>query len=165
MNIPVYSVVAFSNTGKTTMLEKLIPILKNHGLRVAVVKHDAHEFEIDREGKDSWRMTRAGADVTVVSSQTKAAFMENRYVPIDEIIARIKDVDIIITEGYKHGPWPKIALRRAENNQPFPLPPEECFAVMSDQPVDTKTPCFTLNEAEKLAMLIENDLKTRRNDE
>lgn len=161
MSIPVYSVVAFSNTGKTTMLEKLIPILKQHGLRVAVVKHDAHEFEIDREGKDSWRMTRAGAAVTVVSSGTKAAFMENRYVPIDEIISRIKDVDLIITEGYKHGPWPKIALRRAENNQPFPVPPEDCLAVMSDLPEQTTVPSFGLDEVEKLAALIETDLKNR----
>lgn len=159
MNIPVYSVVAFSNTGKTTMLEKLIPELKRRGFRVAVVKHDAHEFEIDHKGKDSWRMTQAGADVTVVASQTKAAVMENRYVPLEELIGRIGDVDIILTEGYKHGPWPKIALMRSENGKPLPLSPEECLAVMSDVPIKTDTPCLGLDDIPKLADIIINDIK------
>ncbi len=159
--IPVYSVVAYSNTGKTTMLEKLIPRLKSRGLRVAVIKHDAHEFDIDHKGKDSWRFTHAGAEVTVIASGTKAAIVENRYVPVEELISRIKDVDLIITEGYKQGPWPKIALRRAENNKEFPVPPEDCLAVMSDLPETTDTPCFKLDDVEKLADLIVNDMKTR----
>lgn len=159
MNIPVYSVVAFSNTGKTTMLEKLIPELKRRGFRVAVIKHDAHEFEIDHKGKDSWRMTQAGADVTAVASQTKAAVMENRYVPLEELISRIKNVDIILTEGYKHGPWPKIALMRGGNGKPLPLSPEECLAVMSDVPIKADTPCLGLDDISKLADIIINDIK------
>ena len=63
MNIPTYALVAFSNSGKTTFLEKLIPALKSRGLRVAVIKHDGHDFQLDKEGKDSWRITQAGADV------------------------------------------------------------------------------------------------------
>lgn len=157
--IPVYSIIAFSNTGKTTLLEKLIPELKQRGLRTAVIKHDAHEFEIDHEGKDSWRMTRAGAAVTVVASQTKAAIMENRFVPIEELIERIRDVDIILTEGYKHGPWPKIALQRRDNGKPLPLPPEECFVIMTDVPLETKTPSLGLDDVSKLADIIVRDLK------
>jgi molybdopterin-guanine dinucleotide biosynthesis protein MobB len=80
MDIPVYSFIAKSGTGKTTLIEKLIPELKSRGLRVAVMKHDAHEFDVDKPGKDSWRMTRAGADVTVIASATHAAVMENRPV-------------------------------------------------------------------------------------
>lgn len=163
-NIPVYSFVAFSNTGKTTVLEKLIPELKSRGLRVAVIKHDAHEFDIDHEGKDSWRFTKAGADITVVASGTKAAIMENRYVPIEELISRIKDVDIILTEGYKQGPWPKIALQRLENNKPLPLPVEDCLAIMTDVPETIPTPSLKLNDIEKLADLIEEDLNIRQND-
>jgi molybdopterin-guanine dinucleotide biosynthesis protein MobB len=162
MTIPVYSVVAYSNTGKTTLLEKLIPELGRRGLRVAVIKHDAHEFEIDREGKDSWRLTKAGAQVTVVASRTKAAIMENRFVPIEELIARVKDVDIILTEGYKHGPWPKIALMRRENNQPLPLPPEECLAVVTDVPVETKTPCLGFDDISALADIILADMAKRQ---
>ena len=94
MSIPVFSFVAFSGTGKTTFLEKLIPQLKARGLRVAVYKHDAHEFEIDKKGKDSWRFTAAGADVTVISSNTKAAVMENRYVSPEELVPEI----LLVTE-------------------------------------------------------------------
>ena len=159
--IPVYSVVAFSGTGKTTVLEKLIRIIKTRGLRVAVIKHDAHEFEIDREGKDSWRMTQAGADVTAVASATKAAIMQNRYIPIEELIGMISDVDVIITEGYKHGPWPKIALARQANGKPLPIPPEECFAVMTDFPVETTVPHLDLGNAEALAELIIADMKKK----
>ena len=159
MKIPVYAVVAYSNTGKTTLLEKLIPELKRRGLRTAVIKHDAHEFEIDREGKDSWRMTKAGAEVTVVASRTKAAIMENRFIPIEELIARIHDVDIILTEGYKQGPWPKIALMRAANSRPLPLRPAECLAILSDVPVATATPCLQLDEVSRLADIIVGDMK------
>ncbi|MBR2328291.1 MAG: molybdopterin-guanine dinucleotide biosynthesis protein B, partial [Clostridia bacterium] len=76
MNIPTYALVAFSNSGKTTFLEKLIPALKSRGLRVAVIKHDGHDFQLDKEGKDSWRITQAGADVTAIVSKTHAAIME-----------------------------------------------------------------------------------------
>ena len=159
--IPVYSFVAFSNTGKTTLLEKLIPELKSRGFRVAVIKHDAHEFDIDHKGKDSWRMTHAGAEVTVVASQTKAAIMENRYIPIDELIARVKDVDIILTEGYKSGPWPKIALQRQDNKKPLPLPPEDCLAVMTDVPLVADTICLGLDDVSKLADIIVDDMNKR----
>lgn len=159
-SIPVYSVVAFSNTGKTTLLEKLIPELKRRGLKVAVVKHDAHEFEIDRPGKDSWRMTQAGAEVTAVASKTHAVIMENRFIPIEELISMIRDVDIILTEGYKHGPWPKIALMRKDNAKPLPLPPDTCLAVMADTPVETDTPVLGLSDIELLADIIIEDMKT-----
>ncbi len=79
MSIPVYSVVAWSGTGKTTILEQLIPVLKDHGLRVAVVKHDAHDFQVDEPGKDSYRMTQAGADLSVVTNDHHAAFMDSRH--------------------------------------------------------------------------------------
>ena len=156
-NIPVFSVVAFSGTGKTTLLEKLVAELKSRGLRVAVVKHDAHEFEIDHEGKDSWRLTRAGAEVTAVVSASKAVVMENRAVPLETLIGRITDVDVIFTEGYKHGGWPKIGVRRRDTGKPLPLPPDECLAIVSDVPEQTKTPCFDLNDVRGLAdFLCEN---------
>ena len=155
----IYAIVAFSGTGKTTLIEKLIPRLKERGLRVAVVKHDAHEFDIDREGKDSWRMTRAGADVTAVVSDTHAAIMENRPVSFEELLGKIDGVDVIITEGYKHERVKKIALRRSGNNKPFPVPIDECIAVMSDTPEETKVPFFGLDDVEALAELIVRDME------
>ena len=154
MSIPVYSLVAYSGTGKTTFLEKLLPELKARGLQAAVFKHDAHEFEVDREGKDTWRLTRAGAAVTVIASDTHSAFMENRYVPPETLVGRITGVDLILTEGYKHGPWKKIAMSRRAHGKPLPLPPEECFAVVTDEELVTDTPVFSLEDAAGLAELL-----------
>ena len=94
-DIPIVSFVAWSGTGKTTFLEKLIPALKARGLRLCVMKHDAHEFQADREGKDSWRMTRAGADVTIVTNGKHAAVFENRPVSAEALLARVEGVDLI----------------------------------------------------------------------
>jgi len=160
-DIPIYSIVAYSGTGKTTLLEKLIAELKSRGLRLAVIKHDAHEFDIDHEGKDSWRLTNAGADITIVASKTKAAIIENRPVPFETLLGRISDVDIILTEGYKHGNWPKIAIRRKESGKPLPVSPEECFAIVSDLPENTDKPCFGLEDVSGLADLLMENVKCK----
>ena len=160
ISIPVYSIVAFSGTGKTTLLVKLVSELKSRGLRIAVIKHDAHEFDIDHEGKDSWRFSRAGADVTVVVSGTKAAMVENRPVPVEILLERITDVDIILTEGYKTGPWPKIAVRRGAAENKSRVPVEACIAVVTDLPDDTGVPCFSLDDVAGLCDFILNDMKT-----
>lgn len=159
--IPVFSVVAYSGTGKTTLLEKLIPLLKERGLRVAVVKHDAHRFQVDREGKDSWRLTQAGADVTVLTNQERSVVMENRPTPLDGLLDRIRDVDLILTEGYKHGDWPKILLHRRATGKPLPLAPEECMAVLTDEKLQTDTPCYPLDAVEAVAELICSRLPQR----
>ena len=153
-NIPVYSFIAYSGTGKTTLIERLIAELKSRGLRVATIKHDAHEFDIDYEGKDSWRFTRAGSDVTIVISGTKAAIIENRPVDLDMLVDKISDVDIILTEGYKYGAWPKIGVRRGATGKPLPIPADECFAIVTDMPEQTDTPCFGLEDVKGLADLL-----------
>ena len=157
-DIPIVSFVAWSGTGKTTFLEKLIPALKARGLRLCVMKHDAHEFQADREGKDSWRMTRAGADVTIVTNGKHAAVFENRPVSAEALLARVEGVDLILTEGYKHGPWKKIALYRAAVGKPFPCPMEECAAIVTDTPLETAAPCFGFSEVEAVADLIEREI-------
>ena len=157
--IPIYSFVAFSGTGKTTLLEKLIPELKKRGLRVAVMKHDAHEFEVDHEGKDSWRMTRAGADVTIVASSTHAAIMENRPIDTETLLSRITDVDLILSEGYKHGGYPKIGVFRQKTGKPLPEVDGGYLAIMSDTPLQTKLPCFALDDIAALADFILEDMK------
>lgn len=159
MSIPTYSFVAYSNTGKTTFLEKLVPVLKEKGLRVAVYKHDGHDFEIDKEGKDSYRMTKAGADVTLISSATKAVIMENRCIDAEELVSRIKDVDIIIVEGWKSGFWKKIAMRREANGKDFPIPADECFALISDTPVPGHDRVFDINDVRGVAELLISDMK------
>lgn len=149
--IPVVTLAAYSNTGKTTYLSSLVPCLKAAGLRVAVVKHDGHDFEIDREGKDTWQFAQAGADVVAIASATKFALMEYRPIGVEDLVGRISGVDLIITEGYKHGPYPKIALYRAASGKELAVPPEQCFAIVSDTPVEAPCPVFALEDPQSLA--------------
>lgn len=161
MNIPVYSFVAYSGTGKTTLLEKLIPELKSLGLRVAVIKHDAHNFEVDYPGKDSWRMSHAGADISAIVSESHAAIMINYSIDPDYIFSMIHDVDLILTEGYKFGSWKKIGIFRKKSGKLLPKLQDEYYAVMTDEihiPVGKCKNVLGLDEIKKLAILIKNDL-------
>jgi len=158
--IPIYSIVAYSGTGKTTFLEKLLPVLKEKGIRVAVIKHDAHGFEIDREGKDTFRITRAGADITAIVSKDRAALMENRPRQIHHILSSIHDVDLILTEGYKEGIWPKIMIHRRDSGNALPLDPEKCMAVVSDIPVAGARLFFDINDAVGVAELLISNMSS-----
>jgi molybdopterin-guanine dinucleotide biosynthesis protein B len=132
---PVISFVGKSGSGKTTLLEKVIKRLKQEGFRVAAIKHDAHRFDIDKPGKDSWRMTQAGADVVAISSSEKMAMVEivSKEKSLDEIIAMLPDeVDIVLTEGYKSGDKPKIEICRSEVYRERLCSPEELLAIVSD---------------------------------
>ena len=151
MCLPVLTFTAYSNTGKTTYLEKLIPCLKAGGLRVAVIKHDGHDFQADTEGKDSWRFARAGAEVVAVASREKAAIFQYRPMLLDDIISHIRDVDIILTEGYKFGPYPKIAIFRADTGKGLSVPAEECLAIVGDYPEPAPCPVFPLDDVRPLA--------------
>lgn len=149
--IPVFSIVGYSGSGKTTFLEKLLFELKKQKLRTAVLKHDVHGFEIDRPGKDSYRMTKAGALVTGLVSDQQAVLIENRQVSPEELINRITGVDLILTEGYKEGDWPKIMVyRQAAGGMPC-LEPGDCLAVVSDVQVEGAKRVFTLENAKEAA--------------
>lgn len=130
--IPVIAFSAWSGTGKTTIIEKLVPELKARGLRVAVIKHDAHTFEIDREGKDSWRFAKAGADVTVISSADKTALIEQRKLEFSDVVSRIRDVDLILAEGYNQQGLPTIGISRKATGKGLRLPVTACIAVITD---------------------------------
>ena len=110
--IPVLAFAAYSGTGKTTLLEKVIRTLKRRGMRVAVIKHDGHDFTIDREGKDSWRFTQAGADISIISSAAKTALVEQRPLSFAQAAAMVHDVDLILVEGYKQEPLTQIGIFR-----------------------------------------------------
>lgn len=118
---PAVSFVAKSGTGKTTLLEAVLRELTRRGWRVGAVKHDAHSFEIDHEGKDSWRITKAGASPMVISSPEKLAFVQDGLpgeIPLEEIISRFMGgVDLVLTEGYKTGHLPKIEVHRRERSE------------------------------------------------
>ncbi len=155
--IPVISVVGKSGVGKTTLMEKLIAELKRRGYRVATIKHDVHGFEIDQPGKDTWRHAQAGSDHVVIASPTRIAHIQrlDRELTLPEIVATIQDVDIILTEGYKRGPAPKIEVSRAERSRELLCSPEELVALATDQPYDLDVPQFDLENAAGLVDLIE----------
>ena len=154
--IPVISIVGKSGAGKTTLLEKLIRELKARGYRVATVKHDAHSFEIDHPGKDTWRHAQAGSDHVVIASPHRIAHIQRieRELTLPEIAATINDVDLILTEGYKRGPAPKIEVSRAETGNELLCTRQELVALATDQHFDMDVPQFGLEDAKGLVDLI-----------
>lgn len=114
---------------RSTFLEKLIPVLKARGLRLAVLKHDAHRFEMDKPGKDTYRFTAAGADVVTISGTDQIC--ADRTAPaelsLEEIITRLPEVDLVLTEGYKQNPYPKIEIHRAVLDRPLLAPAEQLW--------------------------------------
>lgn len=154
---PAVSFVAKSGTGKTTLLEKVIGELSRRGRRVGTVKHDAHRFEIDHEGKDSWRLTRAGASPMVISSPEKIAMVQTGLqgeIPLEEIVSSFMAVaDLVITEGYKTGHLPKVEVHRSARSSDLlcvtrdgRILDGDLIAVVSDETLSLPVPVFPLQD-------------------
>ena len=162
--IPIISIVGRSNAGKTTLIEKLIPELTRRGYRVATIKHDVHGFAIDYEGKDSWRHKKAGARTTVISSPWKVAVIEDvkkDHTPAELRDRYIRDVDLILSEGYKGSPHPKIEVFRAAlKSNLLCSQGDNLIALASDQPREAGVPCFDINDVTGLVDLIEREFLT-----
>ena len=160
---PVISVVGKSNVGKTTLLEKLVAELARRGHRVATIKHDTHGFDIDKPGKDTWRLAQAGSAAVVISSPTKMALIRNveREATLDEIAAMLEDdVDLILTEGYKRGNKPKIEVFRQgavprEGGDSLLCTEDELIAIATDTSQPLHVPQFGLDDAAGLADFLE----------
>jgi molybdopterin-guanine dinucleotide biosynthesis protein B len=157
--IPIISIVGWSDSGKTTYLERLIPELTGRGYRLCAVKHDVHGFEIDTPGKDSWRLKRAGAVVSVVSSPAKIAVIADtgRDLTLGEIRERfIRDVDLIVSEGFKKDVHPKIEVfRKGTRDALLCTADDNLIAVAADCPVTTDAPVIDLGDVRAMADLIE----------
>ena len=160
MTIPIVSIVGKSNSGKTTLLEKIIPELVKRGYRVATIKHNVHGFDIDHESKDSWRHKKAGAHTTIVSSPHQLALIQD--VDHDHSFEEIRDkfitdADIILTEGFKVNAYPKIEVYRAElKNEPLYKKDDNLLAFASDTKLNIGVPCFDINDTQSLVDLIES---------
>jgi molybdopterin-guanine dinucleotide biosynthesis adapter protein len=168
--IPIISIVGKSDSGKTTLIEKLVPELTRRGHRVATVKHDVHGFEVDREGKDSWRHKKAGAHTVVISSPEKAALIRDveKDLSLAEIRDKlIRDVDLILSEGYKRDVQPKIEIFRKEKHQELLCGKEDnLIAIVSDHTFNVGVPCFDLEDMKGLSNFIEKEfLKSRKEKE
>jgi len=157
--IPIISIVGKSGSGKTTLLEKLIAELKLRGYRVATVKHNVHDFEIDTPGKDSWRHAQAGSDLVVISSPHKLAVIKRlkEEMNLDEIAQLLDDVDIILTEGYKRGDKPKIEVSYQAKGRGLCSAEDELIAIASDQTFPLRVPQFSLDDAVGIADLLERE--------
>ncbi len=161
MTAQTVSFVAKSGTGKTTLLEKVIACLKEQGYKVGVIKHDAHRFEIDHPGKDSYRLAAAGADTMLIASPEKLALIKRHEEapPVEELIASyFDDVDIILTEGFKKSSMPKIELHRRERSPTLLCRGEQhdptLVAVASDEPLTLDVPVMDLNNPRQVADFI-----------
>jgi len=148
-------------------LEKLVPELTHRGYRVGTIKHDVHGFDIDHEGKDSWRHKQAGACTVVISSPRKVAVVKDvdDEERLDNLLSKyFRDADIVITEGYKREAKPKIEIFRSEvHDSPLCTDDENLVAIVSDAVLDLQVPRFDLEDIAGLADLMEARFSLRSN--
>ncbi|MBW3165965.1 bifunctional molybdopterin-guanine dinucleotide biosynthesis adaptor protein MobB/molybdopterin molybdotransferase MoeA [Ferrimonas balearica] len=164
--VPVLGICAYSGTGKTTLLLKLLPELNRRGLKVAVVKHAHHNFEVDKPGKDSFELRKAGADQMLIGSSNRRALMMERPVEGDpdlkELLAMIDQsrVDLILVEGFKKLALPKLELHRAEVGKPFVFTHDPLIqAIACDDatqlPADCTLPQLSINDVDAIADFVQ----------
>jgi molybdopterin-guanine dinucleotide biosynthesis protein B len=165
MAVPIVCFVGKSNSGKTTFIERVIPELVRAGYKIATVKHAGHGFDLDTEGKDSWRHKQAGASsVVILSKGSMAMFADvSDQLNVEDIRDRFLDgsYDLIIAEGWKHEGYPKIVIIREQVGE-IPISPEGLLAVVSDKPIDLQVPRFDLNAVPAVADLIMKHFPLRR---
>jgi len=156
--VPVISIVGWSGTGKTTFLEKLVAEMKARGYRIGVIKHHHGPFEIDQPGKDTWRLARAGAICTAISGPGKVGLVLETEVDCTpgEITRLMPGVDLVFTEGYKHGKHPQIQVRRQGYGDGKPASrQEQLMAIVADYSLcNGDVPCFKPSDALGVAQLI-----------
>jgi len=155
----VFGIAGYSGSGKTTLVERLIPILRTRGLRVSVVKHAHHDFEIDQPGKDSWRHRQAGASEVLVTSSRRWAMVHelggDPEPSLQEHLARLSDCDLVLVEGFKHEPIPKLEVHRVAAGNPSLWPSDgDIVAVATDAAIASGRPQFPLDAIEAIAGFI-----------
>ena len=166
--VPIVSVVGKSGVGKTYVMEKLIAELKSRGYRVASIKHSASGFDIDQEGKDTWRHAQAGSDTVAISSSQKVAII--RKVDHDYNLAELyrfigPDFDIILAEGFKQDKAAKIEVHRKKFGPDLLCTKEELLAIATDEKLDMDVPQYNFEDAPGLVDLIEKRFFTQEKED
>jgi molybdopterin-guanine dinucleotide biosynthesis protein B len=155
----IISIVGRSQSGKTTLIEKLIPALKRRGHKIGTIKHSHHIFDFDKTGKDSWRHKDAGAETVIIASPDKIAMVKNDHRgTLTGLEKFFDDLDLVITEGYKKEDKPKIeVVRAARHADPVLKNDSHLVAVVSDVDLQLNVPVFGLEEIDRLADFIEKN--------
>ncbi|HGS4674954.1 MULTISPECIES: bifunctional molybdopterin-guanine dinucleotide biosynthesis adaptor protein MobB/molybdopterin molybdotransferase MoeA [Vibrio] len=156
-NLPLLGFAAYSGTGKTTLLEALLPKLTAAGLRIGLLKHAHHDFDVDKPGKDSYRLRKAGASQMLIASRNRHALMTetpDAEAKFDYLLTRFdaEKLDVILVEGCKNIAFPKIELHRAEVGKPWLYPHDEnIMAIAADEMVETDLPQMHINDLDAIA--------------
>ncbi len=163
----IIGLAGWSGSGKTTLVTSVIPVLVRRGLKIATVKHAHHEFDTDQPGKDSWLHRQAGAsEVAIVSSRRWAIVHELASDPepaLTEVLAKLSPVDLVIVEGFKRHPHPKLEVYRAAVGKPLLHPDDDCIvAVATDAPLkDAQVPVLMLDDIEAIATMLQAEALPR----
>lgn len=162
----VFQFCGYKNSGKTTLIASLIPQLKRQGMRIAVIKHDGHGFDMDREGTDTYKFREAGAEGIAIASPGRTAMLRETELDLDTLIHMYTDYDMVLVEGYKMLPYPKLVLLRGMEDRGLLDQVEEIRGIvvnpdMLKEPPGLQeiqhrlaVPLFTWNETERIASLI-----------
>lgn len=154
----VVQIVGYKNSGKTTLVAKLVRRLKQAGCVVGTVKHDAHEFDMDRPGTDTWRHQEAGADITAISSASRSAILSRGPEPLTSLLAHMRHTDVVLVEGFKQEHFPKIILLRNTEDRPLLELANPLIAVVwpEAEPLRHKAaiPVFSIDEEERIAAAV-----------
>ncbi len=170
---PLLGFVGCSGTGKTTLLKQVIPLLKAHHLKLGIIKHAHHTFDIDIPGKDSYELRKAGADQMLIASQNRWALVtetpEHLGDPdLQTLLAQLDEqLDLVLVEGFKHVPFPKIELHRASLKQPLLFPEDpHIIAIASDTPLTVACPLprLDLNQPTMVAEFVLRFIHTQQQD-
>ena len=160
----VFGIAGWSGSGKTTLIEKLIPRFVKRGLRVSLIKHAHHTFDVDQPGKDSYRHRHAGASEVMVTSSRRWVLMHElrgaQEPSFEDQLQRLSPCDLVIVEGFKHAPIPKLEVWREQTGEGLLHPQDpHIVAVASDVKVDTRLPLLDLNDDAGIAAFILKHLK------
>lgn len=161
----VWGVVGWKNSGKTGLMERLVTEFVSRGLTVSTLKHAHHRFDVDHPGKDSFRHREAGATEVLLSSRNRWALMhemrDEEEMPLDDLLAKLSPVDLVLVEGYKRDRHPKVEAHRAETGNPLIAPTDETVrAIASDSgAVAEGRPTFDLNDTKAVADFIAAELE------